>query len=178
MDYGEQTVYSIYLALIVAVPAIISPIIMSWLTHRHRRQERADDYARQDLVAQRVANMAQEQRIAATRAANVASEQRAVAEVATASRDRQETQLKQIHALVNSAMTAAIEEKLALAKRGLVLLLEIVNLRQQLQVKPTEEALAEIAAAKAQIADLELVLADRSRQAELARAQAEETKES
>lgn len=154
-----QSIYSVYLALIVAIPAILSPIIMSWLTHRHRRQERADDYARQDFLAQRAVSISQTLRVATAQA--------------TATAARQEGRLEDIHTLVNGQMTATLSEKLALTRRTFVALQEIVDLKRQLGIASTVEARNEITIARAQIVELEQALAARG----VSEPQVEETNE-
>ena len=62
---------TIWLALIVAVPAMLSPLLLAWLTNRSHRQEKQQDYARQDQVAERAERVARQAEEAARLLAEV-----------------------------------------------------------------------------------------------------------
>jgi len=130
----------IVLALIVAVPAMLSPLLMALLTNRNRRQEKAEDYARQDIVA-----------------ARLVKQNAAVAESTKVVNNK----LDVIHTLVNSNMTAAMQAELDARKETLVLLKAAHGL------KPGEEGLVLIQKATEKIALLEATLSDRLKQSEL-----------
>lgn len=137
----------ITVALIVAIPAFLSPLILAWLTNRNLRFAKAQDYKRQDDVAAQAASaarllLAANERVAAsTRITN--------------------GKLDVIHALVNSNMTAVIGAELAARRENLVLLLEVVAIKRAAGHEPTDEAISTIEVAKSKIAELETTLADR-----------------
>lgn len=69
-----------------------------------------------------------------------------------------------IHTLVNNNLTLAEKDKLDLAQKILVRAMKVVAL-EAIVDKPSVDSLADVTSAKARIAELELVLADRTRQA-------------
>lgn len=161
---------NVYLALIVAVPAMLSPLLLSWLNNRNTQQAREQDWARQDEVAKRAAETSHKM---------LARQDAATAALETASRAtdlaRQETysQLSAIHTLVNSNMTAALQAELDSTKRELVALREIMELKAAAGQEPSVEALAVIETAERRIAELDALLAERQRKDEIAKAQIE-----
>lgn len=119
-------------ALIVAV---VGPVVLSWIAGRQRRIEAKLGYARQDaLVAQAKAN----------------------AEAQNVNNDKQNKKLDEIHILVNSNMTKAIENELDARRAQLASQEEVASLRV-----PTEELLYSIEETKARIIELRAILADR-----------------
>ena len=142
---------SVQLALIVAIPAIVSPLLLAWINDRTqrkaklleaaiRRQEKLEDYARQDRVATALAtnNRIVEQ---ANRQTN--------------------TKLDVIHTLVNSNMTAALQSELDATKREMVMMIEVIDLKKASGKLPSEEALHAVELTQAKIAELQATLADR-----------------
>lgn len=162
---------SVYLALIVAIPALLSPLLLSWLNNRNTRKDRELDWARQDQVAERAAE-ASRKLLARQDAAAAALE----ASTRDASLARRETnaQLVALHTLGNSHTTALIRAELDSTRRELVALREIVALKIASGSKPGVESLAVIETAERRISELETLMADRKRTDELAMAQIEE----
>lgn len=144
---------AVYLALIVAIPAMLSPLLLAWLTNRNLRKVKEMDWARQDVVAMQAAV-----------AAKLLKENNQIVATATAETHQQ---LKVIHTLVNSTLTAALQGRLDAQKKGLILMKRIVDMNKTMKLEITSEALAEIEAAEKEIVDLEMEIADRSKQAKL-----------
>jgi FtsZ-interacting cell division protein ZipA len=161
--------------LIALVVAVIGPVILSILTNRQRRKEKAEDWKREDAVAEKAATAAEALRKDNKALAEATKEVAAVAAESKASTD---FQLERIHTLVNSNMTAQMEDSLASKKAELAALLEVGDLKQASGQKPTEEALAVIATIRTDIARKEAELEDRlaatARAAAAAAAQAKE----
>jgi len=147
---------NVWLALIVAIPAMLSPVIMSWLTNRQMRLGKAEDYARQDAVAAKVD-------AAAAKAAEAAKLLLAANERVAATTVITNGKLDVIHTLVNSSLTTAVQDSLDARRISLALMLEIVELKKVAGKQPTRESLAAISSVKAKIAELETLLADRLR---------------
>jgi len=144
----------IYLALIVAIPTIlsatVSPIIMSLINNRNRRKEKQEDYARQDAVAEQAAKAAK---------LLVAANER-VADTAKVTNGK----LDVIHTLVNSNMTAAMQAELDARLENLALLLEVVEMKRAAGHSPNEETLVLIETTKRKITELKSSLGDRLKQ--------------
>jgi hypothetical protein len=125
---------------IALVVAVIGPVILSLLTGRQRRREKILDWAREDEVARKAAQVAQDLR----------DSQRST-----------DFQLERIHTLVNSNMTAQMEDSLASKKAELAALLEVADLKKAAGQKPSEVALTTIRLIRSDIARKEAELADR-----------------
>jgi hypothetical protein len=83
---------NLYLAFFVAASTAISPILMAWLTNRNRRQEKQEDYARQDAVAAKAAEaarlLAERQDAAEEKAAAVARQAKEAARLLSNRQDQ------------------------------------------------------------------------------------------
>jgi hypothetical protein len=155
----------LYTALIAAVGALISPWVNSWMTNRNLAKVKTADWARQDAVASQAAETA---RLLLERQDMVAERAAKVAEVLLMSNRKQEqvaqnqgAQLKQIHKLVNSGMTAQItdtlnatEDTLDATETVLVLLIELQDTRKAAGQESSPEAVAKIAATKIRVGKL------------------------
>lgn len=128
-------VETIVVALIVS---LVAPLVLAVVTGWQRRGEKREDWARQDKVADRVADVA--------KTATVAAETAAKAQESNAAT------LKDIHALVNSDMTAARTAELVATR------LLVVALRKLTPDAATDEA---IDTAEHRVDELEAILADR-----------------
>ncbi len=95
-----DSVTATFLGVIVA--SVLSPVVLMWLTGRQRRRDKQLDWAREDAVAERaLAASVDNTRLLQEQNALVAG---------------QSAVLGQVHALVNSNMTKAIEgEEVALS---------------------------------------------------------------
>jgi len=99
---------AVWIAIIVAGGALLT----TWLNSRALSRSKREDYARQDVVAERAAHAAklllehdeEQTRLAAVNAADVVG------------------RLSQIHTLVNSNMTAAMESELVALKAQLAMM--------------------------------------------------------
>jgi len=147
----------VYLALIVAVPAMLSPLLLAWLTNRNLRQVKEQDWARQDVVAVQVAE-----------AARLLKENTRIVTVASAETHQQ---LKTIHTLVNSTLTAAMQGRLDANRKGIGLMRRVIAMNKAINIEPSTDALAEIDASEKEIASLEMEIADRVQQAKVVLAQ-------
>jgi hypothetical protein len=163
---------TIWLALIVAVPAMASPLLMAWLQNRHAAAKEDRDHERQDAVAERAEEVArlllerqEAVKAAAEKTARLLKENnRAVAETAAETH----SQLKVIHTLVNSSMTAAIQAEHDATVRELAMMREVIALNNAAGREPSREALAAVDATEQKIDELKLSLSDRTKQAKLA----------
>lgn len=141
---------AVYLALIVAVPAFLSPLFLAWLTNRNLRKVKEQDWARQDVVAAK-----------AERTAELLRKNNLAVALATAETQKQ---LKIIHTLVNSTLTAALQGRVDAVRKAIGLMHRIIELNKGIGIEPTIAALAEIEASEKEVADLELNITDRLRQ--------------
>ncbi len=144
---------AIILALIVSV---IAPLIVSLTTNSSRRADKAQDWARQDAVAQQAAEAA---KLLLSANERVASSTAAIVSTAVATNSK----LDVIHALVNSNMTAAMQDSLDSSLRELATLRELVELRRSTSGEPSMETTSAIALAEAKINELRTTLEDRKK---------------
>ncbi len=187
---------AILVALIVAIPTVLAstftPLAIAIIANQARRREKFEDYARQDLVAERAAQAAdtliesnrkmalQTTQVAAqaSEAANLLSirQDDAAAKAAEAaalllrSNERvaestkiTNAKLDTIHTLVNSNMTAAMQAELDATVRERAVIIELVHLKKDIGQENTVEALAALKAAEEKIEELTAVLSDRLR---------------
>jgi hypothetical protein len=162
---------SVWIALIVTGGSALGSALVAYITYRQRRAEKAQDWARQDQVADRAAAQAkaaeERQNAVAAQAAEAARLLLAAnAEVAAVARQTAESvdgKLNQIHELVNSNLTSALEDQL-LAREQLV-----VMMRERPVTSP--EARRALEDMEAKVAELRAKLADRAKQTVVANAQ-------
>lgn len=164
---------TITIAVIAAVQLLAMALVTGWIADRHARRdaelkglEKAEDYARQDLVAARVAAAAKQ---AADAAALLLKAQKdTIARTEEVARLAAETdkritnkldqtieQGKKIHILVNSDMTAA-----RTAERDSAVLL-LIALKRLSGSEANEAELEEINKVEKRIEELNQILADR-----------------
>jgi hypothetical protein len=158
-------------ALIVSA-FVVSQIIVTRMQLKARAAERSQDYARQDLVAARAEEVADtaataaqlllvRQQDADQAAAELMARTDEVARVAARADRATQSQLHQIHVLVNSELTASRTREmertieLASSKR------KIIRLHEEAGTAATMEELAEVETMEAKIDDLRAILADR-----------------
>jgi hypothetical protein len=183
--------------LLTGVQAVVTLGIMGWITSRKekrdaeraieaakasaelKRIEKEEDYARQDLVAKRVADAAKEIKDVANKAADAAAllvqaqkdtiaRTDEVARLASESDTRIAEQLhiviegnQKIHTLVNSDMTAARTSERDAVKVTLIALRKVQAMSEKLGLPVTQDELEAIATAEGRIMDLDQILADR-----------------
>lgn len=150
----DETLRSIITGLIAAAVSVFSPWLLARQLNAQAKETRKVDWDRQDEVAARVAENS----------------------ALSAERNKiQSAKLEQIHSLVNSNLTAAIEQELTATQLSLVLLEEIKSLTGGVSTKVSGER---IVSARKHIAELEVTLAQRAVQTKAAEARlALDTKE-
>jgi hypothetical protein len=137
---------------IVALATTASPIILSVITANQRRKEKVEDYARQDGVAAQAREAAR---------LLLAANERVARQSATSASETQ-SQLKQIHTLVNSNLTQEMEARLVALDAQLVLTQEVIRLNAAAGVEPTEAAKTALANLQRTADGLRLSLAERA----------------
>jgi hypothetical protein len=146
---------TIEVAILVSV---VSPAILVVLTTIIRRYEKKEDYRREDAVAAK----------AAIAAALLVASNKKIAEKVEQATVSTNSKLDVIHVLVNSNMTAAMQQELDATVREHAGLLEIVDLKRKLGQEPTKVVLGTIEATSTKIAELQANLKDRLRATEIA----------
>jgi hypothetical protein len=154
---------------VVLIAAVIGPVLMTLLTGRQRRAEKAEDYKREDLVADRLLKRqeaAEAQRQKDARLLLAAQEEtiRGTNEVARLAKENvtnTDTQLKVIHTLVNSNMTASMRGQLAALRGQYVLMKRVVAADEERGQKISPTDLAAMRLVESQARELEAALADR-----------------
>lgn len=140
-----------------------------------RLREKQEDWARQDMVAEKVQGAAEQARKAANLLVEsneqVASVQKTTAESTFKQLGDIQSQNHQIHTLVNSALSAEMEGRLDATRDTLVLMVELVDVKRKQGHEPTTEALEAITDKKGKVATLELMIADRAKQTKIAEEQ-------
>ena len=160
------------MACIVAVGALITTVINGWQIRAGKKQ----DYERQDAVAAQAAVAAalleERQNAAEEKAAEAATLLLAANErVAKQSADAAEVtngKLNQIHELVNSSLTAQMEEAYAALTQQLVLMREVIALHTAAGRQPSQDALNAIGIIERKVAELGATLSDRAKATEIA----------
>jgi hypothetical protein len=173
----------VLVSVLVAAIVAAGPSILAVVTYRQRRQEKAEDWARQDLVADRVTEAAAAAEDVATQAAtaarlllerqDAAEAQRAVAaDLLVAANERLGGKLDIIHTLVNSNMTSAMQAELDATVREVAMMREVVALKQTAGHEASAEAMAAIDATDEKVQELRSALIDRLHQTKIANDQA------
>lgn len=177
---------AIWLALIVAIPPTVASVVVApltiWLTNignrkvkeaeaAIRHQERVEDNARQDLIAQRAADTAEQ---AAAKAAEAASLLLAANERVANTAKVTNNKLDVIHTLVNSNMTAAMQAEYDATVRELAMMREVIALKKVAGHQPSAEAVNALTATETKIAEMRASLDDRLKQAKVVDRQTEE----
>lgn len=133
----------------VLIASVVGPVVLSLLTNRQRRTERAEDWARQDAVA--------------AQAAEAATLLLAANERVDRSTKAVRAQLQQIHVLVNSNLTAAIQAELTATEFLATALRENISKDEAAGVEPSAEALGNVRAVDERVAELRAQIDDRHR---------------
>lgn len=157
MDWTTAAIFGVGVLAVV-----LPPPILNRMTARVHARERLADLERQDRVAHRTAETAellsQAQQLTIQKTDEVA-----VRVESTTTEVR--AQLTQIHTLVNSNLTTALQGELDQTRRSLVLLYRLAVLTPG---EATVEELAVIEQTRAHIAELEANLVDRATQTKIA----------
>lgn len=145
---------TVYIAAIVAVASAITsmtgPILLSALAGKQRREEKAQDWARQDMVADKAAEQAK----------LLVESQRALL---TATKGTHE-KLDVIHALTNSTLTIAMQAEYDSMTRELAMMHEVLELKRVGGQEPSEHTKEAIVVTEAKLKDLGEKLVVRAQQ--------------
>ncbi len=147
------------IALIVGIGASISalsPVLLAYTTNKQHRRDREEDRLERETVATRAANVAKELKDVQKTTLAVTKDNAVAAAVSAADA---KTQLKQIHTLVNSNLTAARQSELNQTKLLLVAMKRVMAYDSELGRDTSPEDLAAVEAAISHIAGLEQLLA-------------------
>lgn len=173
---------TVILALIVAVPASLSPLVLRWWDSKsiadakekeaeERRTDKEQDWARQDAVADKL--------IASN--AKVAASAKASSDIIAASAALTEEKLAelkvgqdQVHTLVNSNLTAAMEAQLEALEGKLIVQVQMHEYKKEAGKKLEPEAIASMEETTRKIADLKKSLEERAIQTKIADKKVEE----
>ncbi len=159
----DVTVQVAAIGALVAITTVVTPVITAIVVNRSRLAEKAEDYTRQDAVAARAEAVSRALENGQIKAATLLVENNKV--VAAAAAETQ-GQLKVIHTLVNSSLTAAMQSSLDDKRVTLVLMREIIDIKQRQGTSPTMDALAALEAVRGKIGELEAKLDDRKKAAD------------
>lgn len=143
--------------------AVLSPWILSRSNYRHRAEERlARKLEREEDLrhADEVAESLHEEQL---RAIEHTDE---VARIAREGHEATDGQLKEIHTLVNSNMTAEMQRALDATEGQLVLMKELVRVNKKSGARPSAATLEQIKATEAKVEEMRAAIADRTRATE------------
>lgn len=166
---------SVWLAIIAAVIGIMSPVLVSILASMSRSREKQEDWARQDLVAQRVEDAARlqtkRQDEVRKQVEDVATQAREAAKLlristAAAERNTQDIKIdvKAVHTLVNSDKTERMKRELIALEGQLRALRMLEHLGMKL-TPPVEQSVDDrvvVETLTKEIKQLEVSLKDRA----------------
>lgn len=150
-------------AFIVGLFGFLGAAAPVWLTNRQRRRERAEDRADQARV--RATAEATAGKVDAVVAKTDTATDR-IAEAAAAAQQASTAtlgKLAEIHTLVNSNLTEAVQGELDSCERELASLKELVALRQTLGQEASLDAIAKVKETEQRILKLRAKLEDRKR---------------
>lgn len=136
------------------VAVIAAPAVMATIQYFFQRGLKKQDWARQDLVAER---LAQTNRTLTATAIDTHDSLTAIQSGQAALKNGQ----KQIHALVNSNLTAAMQSQYDALVRELTGLHELVSVKRKFKVKPSAKTLTAIKQAEKNLAELKAQLEQR-----------------
>lgn len=146
---------SVWLALITAV---VAPTILAVIQQWFKRQDKKQDWDRQDEVARQAKEAADK---VAAKVEEVAVKADAVALDLKGTNDRVIGKLDVIHTLVNSNMTAAMQAEFDATTRELAMMHEVVELKKVQGHEPSVKTLAAIDSTNSRLSELGTALADR-----------------
>jgi hypothetical protein len=150
------------IAILAISGTIVGPLLLAvitaWLSRIARRADKKEDYARQDAVAAKLKKEQQQVAAQAAQAAKLllAANERVAAQTA-ATATVTNGKLDQIHELVNSTLTGAMQSQLVAIEAQLAMIRRF---------QPGETA--EISTLEEQVAELRARLADRAAQTVIA----------
>lgn len=162
MDTTSIIVAVVSLVGVLAV-GIVAPVWLLSRTEKMHREDRREDWARQDLVAARAEQTSKD---IADRAAQAARLLLADNERVAAVQKETNGKLDVIHELVNSTLSAAMQDKLDALVTAAAMMREVIDLKRAAGREPAPEALAALADVEDSIRESRAAIADRNRQAE------------
>lgn len=148
-------------ALTVAIPAVIAstvaPAIIVWMNGRNASKQRAEEarlrkeekdyeYARQDAVAKRLVESNKVIANEVVKSASVVNEK-----------------LDEVHVLVNSAYTAALQSAFEAVQAKYVVLQDSMEFKQEHDIPITSDVKADLEATKTKMDELSAAIAERLR---------------
>jgi len=136
----------------VVVTSIVAPVVLTFFTGHQRREDKREDWARQDQVKADL--MAENKRVADV----LQAENRKVMESSQLTQEK----LNEVHTLVNSNLTAELRDGRDSTQRILALMGEVIELRRASGKEPTAETLAVYESTRRKLAEQDAVLADRT----------------
>jgi hypothetical protein len=189
-----QNGLAVFGIIAIIVTSIVAPIVVavfiSARAEKRHREDRQADWDRQDEQERNRRDAADEVAVLAAKAAtDLAVSQKRIATTAEAARVQAAKattllaqnnelvaqtsgdisgQLTQIHTLVNSDMTKAMQDQYDAVESKLVMMREIVDLKQSLGHEPTPATLAAITATETKLTRLASELEDRAKAQERA----------
>lgn len=162
----------IVIGAVAVFTSITAPLILAHRTERMHREDKLEEYRRQDEVARKAAQAAADlvasQKQIADQAAEAATLLLAANERVAATARVTNSKLDTIHGLVNSSMTAAMHSELDALVTSLALMHEVMDMKRTAKSEPTAEALLAVRTTEAKISELRAVINDRLQQTETA----------
>lgn len=164
---------------IAVITALVAPSLLAVFQQYFRRQEKQQDWDRQDKVAEQAAQAAQllleRQTISARKVDEAASLLKENNKAVAVTAAETQGQLRQIHTLVNSNMTAAMQSEMDQREIALALMNEVIDLKKSSGIQPSTETKATLEQMAASIDELNAKLSDRLNQQTIATAEAIKT---
>jgi len=156
------------------IGTILAPMVLMYLTAHEKRREREEDWARQDLVAERLAQssanllkkteaVAKEARTAASLLLEANERVAAQSHAILASSEKLEKKVDVVHGLVNSALTTVKQSEYDGLVRELALKEQNIILERGAGTEPTKASLDYVELLTAKISDLKNELEERGK---------------
>jgi hypothetical protein len=156
---------AVWIALIAACAAFVGSIAGPLINARIISRGKVEDWARQDEVAARAetaaANLAEAQAETMRRTDEVADVAAKFDKAVQVKLDHISAQADQIHGLVNSKLSAALENEQAAVVDRVSVMQEIIRLNRAQGLEPSPATLDSIAKAEARVHELRVQLEDR-----------------
>lgn len=144
----SSTTNTLIIALMIPMLGVVSPLLVAGQINKNARATKEQDWARQDLVAERVAAVAEE----AAKAATFVVQRQAVIDEKT---DEIVLQVEKIHGLVNSQLTQAVKSELAATIETLAIMGEQMDQQRKTGVEPSTKLMEAYKVKQAKVNELE-----------------------
>lgn len=135
-----EAVYIAIIAAVTAATSMLGPIILASLSSKQRRDEKKQDWDREDLVAAKAAEAAK----------LLVESQRALLVATKGTHEK----LDVVHALVNSNLTTALQASYDSMSRELTMMYEIVELKRKDGAEPSDYTKSAISATEGKLKEL------------------------